>query len=141
MNLERKTVSTASEHFSGNIEYFTLYTSIDITATGDYEDKSQRIFDNVISLISMRAQPIVIASPYSVSALEDEGAQSITGAGYVFKFIVEHSGVFADVDEDYNIADPLHHLVYMFDEVDIEGETFMSAGGSENIEFTFDTNL
>jgi len=141
MTVERKTVSSPSEHFSGNIEYFTLYTTVDITATGNYEDKSQRIFDNIISLISMRAQPIVVASPYSVASLADEDAPSLTGSGYVFKFIVEHSGVFASVDAEYKVDDPTFHLKYMFDGIDIQEETFESEGTGLNIEFAYNTNL
>jgi len=141
MTLARKTASKPSEQFSGNIEYFTLFTDVDITATGNYEDKSQRIFDNIISLISMRAQPIVVASPYSVTTLENEGAPSLTGPGYVFKFIVEHTGIFASVDEDYQIDDHLYHLKYMFDGVTIEDETFQSSGTELNIEFMYNDNL
>ena len=141
MNLDRKTVSKPSESVTGNIEYFTLFTTIDITATGDYEDKSQRIFDNIISLISMRAQPIVVASPYEVTTIESEGAPSLTGAGFVFKFIVEHSGIFATVDQNYQIDDPLFYLKYMFDGVTIEEEDFQSLGGTPNIEFIYNDNL
>lgn len=141
MTLERKTTSKPSEHLTGNIEYFTLFTTIDITSTGNYEDKSQRIFDNIISLISMRAQPIVVAAPYNVTTIENEGAPSLTGGGYVFKFIVEHSGIFASVDENYQIDDPLHYLKYMFDGITIEEEVFESSGGSLNIEFIFNDNL
>lgn len=141
MTLERKTTSKPSEHLTGNIEYFTLFTTVDITSTGNYEDKSQRIFDNIISLISMRAQPIVVASPYSVTAIENEGAPSLTGTGYVFKFIVEHTGIFASVDENYQIDDPLYYLKYMFDGITIEEEVFESMGGSLNIEFIYNDNL
>lgn len=141
MSLERKTIAKATENFSGDIEYFTLYTTKDITITGDYNDKSQRIFDNIISLISMRAQPIVVASPYAVADLAAEGSPSLQGAGYIFKFIVERAGLFASVDEHYAIDDPLYHLIYMFDGVEIEQEVFDSTGSSLNIEFTFDTDL
>lgn len=141
MNLDRKTTSKPSEHLTGNIEYFTLFTTIDITSTGSYEDKSQRIFDNIISLISMRAQPIVLAAPYSVATLENEAAPSLTGTGFVLKFIVEHTGIFASVDENYQIDDPLHYLKYMFDGVTIEEEVFESSGAGLNIEFIFNDNL
>lgn len=141
MTTENKATAKPTESFTGNIEYFTLYSKVDMTSTGDYADKSQRIFDTIISLISMRAQPIVIASPYVVSDLNAEGAGSLTGAGYVFKFIVEHAGVFASVDEEYEIDDDVYHLKYMFDDIDVEDVTFVSGETGTNIEFAFNQNL
>ena len=141
MTTKNQATAKPSESFSGNIEYFTLFTKVDITSTGDYSDKSQRIFDTVISLISMRAQPIVIATPYAVTDLAAEGSAELTGAGFVFKFIVEHTGVFASVDEEYVIYNNVYHLTYMFDDIDVEDETFLSVNTGTNIEFAFNQNL
>lgn len=139
-HIDRSTASPVEE-LTGNIQFFTVYTTVDIRPTGDYQDKSQKLFDNVITLISTRAQPVIVAEPYEVAALENEGAPSLTGAGYVFKFVTEHAGVFASVDNDYNIDDPVFHLKFIFDEIESEGETFYTDGANLNTEFKINQQL
>ena len=141
MTQERKTISKATEDLSGNLQFFTVYTSVDITATGNYEDKSQKIFDSMIAIISMRAQPVILASPYQVSEMENEGASELTGAGYIFKFVVEHSEIFAKVNEDQEIDDPVYFLKYAFEDIEIEEENFVTEGTGVNIEFTLNEEL
>ncbi|ASV44028.1 hypothetical protein PBI_SCTP2_13 [Salicola phage SCTP-2] len=139
-NIDRS-VASHTEEIVGNLQFFTLYTTVDITTTGNYQDTSQKVFDNIITLISTRAQPVVIGEPYNVSQLENEGAPSLTGTGYVFKFVVEHSDVFASVDDDYNIDDPVYHLKYIFNDITVDGQTFYTEGGSLNIEFKINQQI
>ena len=87
-----------AELLTGNIEYFTLYTSLDITASGDYRDNTQKDFDMIIQVIGMRAMPIIMNSPVringiGVNKMEAYGAPSITGKGWIFKFAFEREGV------------------------------------------------
>ena len=87
-----------AELLTGNIEYFTLYTSLNITASGDYRDDTQKDFDMIIQVIGMRAMPIIMNTPVringiGVNKIEAYGAPSITGKGWIFKFAFEREGV------------------------------------------------
>lgn len=44
MSLIRGGAMGSVEVLTGNIEFFTLFTSIDITVTGDYDDDTQKRF-------------------------------------------------------------------------------------------------
>ena len=87
-----------AELLTGNIEYFTLYTALNITASGDYRDDTQKDFDMIIQVIGMRAMPIIMNSPVRINGIgankiEAYGAPSITGKGWIFKFAFEREGV------------------------------------------------
>jgi hypothetical protein len=83
---------------SSNIEYYSLFTKLDITSTGDFSDNTQKDFESVVQVIGLRAQPVVMNNPVALSGsgalvLENYGAPSITGAGWIFKFAFEREGV------------------------------------------------
>jgi hypothetical protein len=87
-----------AELLTGNIDYFTLYTKLDITASGDYRDHTQKDFDMIIQVIGLRAMPIILNTPVKIngigqSKIEAYGAPSITGKGWIFKFAFEREGV------------------------------------------------
>ena len=84
----------SSETLSGNIEFYTLFTSIDIARTGNFDDNSQKDFESVVQVIGLRAQPVVMNEPVALNGvganvLENYGAPTLTGAGYIFKFATE----------------------------------------------------
>ena len=86
------------EVLTGNIEFFTLFTNLDIRVTGSYADSSQKDFESVVQVIGLRAQPIIMNTPVALNGvgqnlLENYGAPSITGAGWIFKFAFEREGV------------------------------------------------
>lgn len=94
----RSGAMSSSETLSGNIEYYTLFTNLDITQTGDYTDNSQKDFESVVQVIGLRAQPVVMNTPVALNGvgqnlLENYGAPTITGAGWIFKFAFEREGV------------------------------------------------
>jgi len=87
-----------AELLTGNLEYFTLYTSLDITASGDYRDNTQKDFDMVIQVIGLRAMPIIMNTPVKINGIgtqriEAYGSPSIEGKGWIFKFAFEREGV------------------------------------------------
>ena len=47
---QRSGAMGSSEVVSGNIEFYTLFTSIDLTRTGDYTDNTQKDFESVVIL-------------------------------------------------------------------------------------------
>ena len=95
---ERSGSMGSSEVVSGNIEFYTLFTTINITSTGDFSDNTQKDFESVVQVIGLRAQPVVMNNPVSLNGvgaqvLENYGAPTLTGAGYIFKFAFEREGV------------------------------------------------
>ena len=131
---QRSGAMGSSEVVSGNIEFYTLFTDINITRTGDFSDNTQKDFESVVQVIGLRAQPVVMNNPVALNGvgaqvLENYGAPTLTGAGWIFKFAVEHPDVF---NENGN---PLSKLISSMDGVVLNGGT-LSTTGSVNIEFT-----
>ena len=98
MSLTRSGAMGSSEVVSGNIEFYTLFTSIDITRTGNFSDNTQKDFESVVQVIGLRAQPVVMNNPVALNGsganvLENYGAPTLTGAGHIFKFAFEREGV------------------------------------------------
>lgn len=94
---QRSGAMGSSEVLSSNIEYYSLFTTLDITRTGDYSDTTQKDFESVVQVIGLRAQPIIMNNPVRLNGvgsnlLENYGAPSLTGAGWVFKFAFEREG-------------------------------------------------
>jgi hypothetical protein len=85
--------ATAGENLAGNINFYTMYIkTVDMSFTGDLADQSQQNMDDVVNIISLIAQPLVMNNPISVTL--DGIAPTLTGAGTIFKFAVEHDRVF-----------------------------------------------
>ena len=126
---QRSGAMGSSEVVSGNIEFYTLFTTMDITRTGDYSDNTQKDFESIVQVIGLRAQPVVMNNPVQLNGvganvLENYGAPSITGAGFIFKFAFEREGV--------------HTLETLKDELDgivLNGGT-VDTKSSVNMEFT-----
>jgi hypothetical protein len=119
----------SSEVVSGNIEFFTLFTTINIARTGDYSDNTQKDFESIVQVIGLRAQPVVMNNPVELNGvgqnlLENYGAPSITGSGYIFKFAFEREGVHT-VD---TLKDELNGIVLNAGTIDTKS--------SINMEFT-----
>ena len=94
---QRSGAMASSEVLSSNIEYYTLFTSLDITSTGDFSDSTQKDFESVVQVIGLRAQPIIMNDPVELNGvganvLENYGAPTMTGAGWIFKFAFEREG-------------------------------------------------
>ena len=129
MSLARSGAMGSVEVLTGNIEFFTLFTSIDITVTNDYTDNSQKDFESVVQVIGLRAMPVVMNNPVALSGvgtlvLEGYGAPTLTGAGWIFKFAFEREGV--------------HTIDTLRDELDgivLNGGT-IDTKGSVNMEFS-----
>lgn len=100
--------ASASETLSGNINFYTMYVkTLDITHTGDILDQSQQNLDDIVNIISLVAQPIIMNNPLAVTL--DGLAPSLTGAGMLFKFAVEHGKVFESAGDNIAILKELIH--------------------------------
>ena len=119
----------SSEVLSSNIEYYTLFTSLGITRTGDFQDNTQKDFESIVQVIGLRAQPVVMNNPVALTGiganlLENYGAPTLTGAGWIFKFAFEREGA--------------HTIDLLKDELDgivLNGGT-IDTKSSVNMEFT-----
>ena len=129
MSLTRSGAMGSSEVVSGNIEFYTLFTTIDITRTGDFSNNTQKDFESVVQVIGLRAQPVVMNNPVQLNGsganvLENYGAPSLTGAGFIFKFAFERE----DVHTITTLTDELHGIVLNAGTIDTKS--------SVNMEFT-----
>lgn len=129
MNIQRSGAMTSQEVVTGNIEFYTLFTALDITRTGDFSDNTQKDFESVVQVIGLRAMPIIMNEPVELNGvganvLENYGAPSLTGAGWIFKFAFERESV--------------HTIDTLKDELDgivLNGGT-IDTKNSVNMEFT-----
>ena len=129
MSLTRSGAMGSAEVVSGNIEFYTLFTTLDITRTGNFSDNTQKDFESVVQCIGLRAMPVVMNEPVELSGsgsfvLENYGAPTLTGAGFIFKFAFEREGVHTIT----TLTDELHGIVLNAGTVDTKS--------SVNMEFT-----
>ena len=129
MSFTRSGAMGSSEVLSSNIEFYTLYTKLDITQTGDYTDATQKDFESTVQVIGLRAQPVIMNNPVHLNGignnqLENYGAPSITGPGWIFKFAFDREGVHSI----QTLTDELHGIV-------LNGGT-IDTKNSVNTEFT-----
>lgn len=128
-------IAKPSESLSKNIDFFVLFTTLDITPTGNYLDQSQKNYTTVVSMVSIRAQPILNSSPVFVEDLEAAGATELEGEGYVWKFAVEHSEAFALHNENLQVVDGVYYLKAIFEGAEIGEVVIETEGDDQNIEF------
>jgi len=129
MSLQRAGAMGSSEVVTGNIEFYSLFTTLDITRTGDFTDNTQKDFESVVQVIGLRAQPVVMNDPVALNGigqnlLENYGAPTLSGAGWIFKFAFEREGA--------------HTVDLLKDELDgivLNGGT-IDTKSSVNMEFT-----
>ena len=117
------------EVLTGNVEFFTLYSKIDLTVTGDYSDNTQKDFESIVQVIGLRTMPIIMNNPIELDGtgdftLENYGAPSMTGAGWIFKFATESPGSHTV----QTLIDELHSIV-------LNGGT-IDTKNTVNMEFT-----
>jgi|TARA_B100000035_G_C20965144_1_gene538413 hypothetical protein len=118
--------ASAGENLSGNINFYTLYVKgLDITVTSNVADQTQQNFDDVVNLISLVAQPIIMNNPIAVTL--DGLAPSLTGAGFLFKFAVEHGRVFERNGDTTSV------LKELFENVTIDGVTLVEGSNIEYV--------
>lgn len=94
----RSGAAASMEVLSSKLEYYTLYTKIDITKTGDFADATQKDFEAMLQVIALRAMPVIMNNAVYINGigantLENFGAPTLEGEGWIFKFAFEREGV------------------------------------------------
>jgi len=87
----------ADQSLTGGLNYFTVRTTLDITADGVVSDANQTRLDKLVETISTRAQPVIIgavtttseAAPVADLPVSASQAGSVTV--YNFRFAIEHN--------------------------------------------------
>lgn len=102
----KKTNGTArsGEYFSGNMDFFTVYSLVDITDTGVSDPRSEpntpylqaQNLNSVVQLVSLRIQPVLVqVDVYPGEDMEDyDFGSKFTGNHtiWVLKFATERAG-------------------------------------------------
>ena len=113
------------EFISSNLQFYIMYTKIDIQQTGNYQDPTQKDFDSIVQMIAMFSQVIISNDPVNVSDLNANGAPTLTGAGHIFKFAVEHGKVYERGGDTVSI------LKELFEGITIDGLTLSIPANTE----------
>lgn len=93
----RSGAMSSAETLTGNLEFFTMFTKLNIEATNDYADATQKDFESIIQVIALRSMPVIMNTPVELdgtgsNTLENYGAPTLTGTGYILKISFEHTG-------------------------------------------------
>ena len=93
----RNGAMASAETLTGNLEFFTMFTKLNIEATNDYADATQKDFESIIQVIALRSMPVIMNTPVELTGingnkLENYGAPTLTGSGYILKISFEHTG-------------------------------------------------
>jgi hypothetical protein len=145
---------TAQQSLTGSLQYYTLYASsplsvsdpdpnppenqeltrlLNIQTTGEIKDQSQKNFEIIFQAIGLRSVPSIMNDPEAVSDLSVAGAPTLTGEGFVWKFVTSQEKIFYDFSND----NPVGLLVSDLDGLVIDsGVQLVTTGGSINVEFT-----
>jgi hypothetical protein len=143
MNLRAHGTAGAAQSLTGIIHYYTVWaaspnaftdpinaTGVNIRVTGNIQDESQKSFELLIQSIGLRVLPIILNDPIAVEALEDNGAATLTGEGFVWRFASEQRDAFATK------TDPVGLLIAEVDGIVLPNGTVLRTSGiDQNIEF------
>ena len=101
-----------SENVTGNMDFFLIRTTLDITPTGAVADASQARFDALMDAVSTRAQPVIIGNVFDtteVAPVADLPATSANSGNsvtvYNVKIAIEHAAAWDNTGID--LADTL----------------------------------
>lgn len=83
---------------TSELEFFTLFTTLDITTTQHHSDNSQKDFESIIQVIGIRVMPVLMNFPLTLdgrtgNVLEKFGAPSLKGPGWVLRFAFNKEGL------------------------------------------------
>lgn len=139
----------AFENLTGGVQYYTVFASspgafsdpnnaiyINIHVTGELADESQKNFEVLIQAIGLRAMPVLMNEPIAYQFLENVGAPSLSGEGFVWKFAVERESVFENTGPAGSIG-PVGLLIDEMQGIILPNGTVLKTKGvGKNIEFT-----
>lgn len=86
-------VAAAGQFLTGGLNFYKVRTTLDIRATGNIADASQKRLDKLVEAISTRAQPVIMSA---VTTSTESNPSDIPSAGanasvYTLSFAIEHN--------------------------------------------------
>lgn len=141
--MNTKGSSGTFESLTGGIESYTVWchspnaftnpnmaTGVNVRITGDITDTSQKAFEILIQSISLRASPVILQEPVAVADVSANGAQTLSGEGFVWCFSTERK-------EQFILGnDPVGLLKIELSGIVLPNGTVISTSGAlQNIEF------
>jgi hypothetical protein len=136
-------IASATRIVTGALQCYTVWckspsaftdsenaSGINLKITGNIEDDTQKNFELMVQSIGLRTMPIIINEPTAVIDLAKDGATSLTGEGFVWRFGVEQVGTFATSESEIGL------LVKEMDGIVLpNGVILRTSGTDQNIEF------
>lgn len=141
--------------YMGELQFFTAWTLVDITATGvtrdrpgqEYVRNQQRNWETVLQCIGLRSQPIQIDGPHKFDTDDlswlkfgEMYASQQTNNVWMFNFAVEHHDVFCDGDNPTGLLENIFDQVPVINGLDETARfilpIFYTSGAIKNIYFT-----
>ena len=140
--------ATAMQNLTDEVTYYKMYTlstgattdpltatGVNMHATGDITDESQKNFEVIIQAIGLRAMPVIMNNPVAVANVADEGALNIAGEGYVWKFAVERGDIFNNAGPNGTVS-PVGFLIDEMNGVVLPNAVMLITSGiDQNVEF------
>lgn len=150
--------ASSQQSLSGSLQYYMVYASspgaftdpnpnpdelesvariLNIQVTENIKDESQKNFEILLQTIALRSMPVIMSNPEAVISLENAGAPTLTGEGFVWKFSTERENMWFD----YITNNPVGLLIKELDGSFIDsGVRITTVDGSstgipKNIEF------
>ena len=136
-------IASATRIVTGGLQCYTVWctapgaftdpdnaSGVNLKITGNIADETQKNFELMVQSIGLRAMPIILNDPHAVIDLAEDGANSLTGEGFVWRFGVEQIGIFATAESEFGL------LVEEIDGVVLSnGAILRTSGYDQNIEF------
>lgn len=153
--------ATAMQNLTADLQYYVCYAAsplcftdpnpnppvseevlrlVNIQATGNPLDESQKNFEVFLMSIGLRAMPVILSDPLPVLELADY-TNELSGEGFVWKFAVERGVQFYNFTP-YGIPGPVGLLIDDLDGVIIPSTvrittvTGSPSGWAQNVAFT-----
>ena len=136
-------IASAKRIVTGGLQCYTVWckspgafsdpdsaSGINLKITGDIADETQKNFELMVQSIGLRAMPIILNDPEAVADLAEDGAHSLTGEGYVWRFGVEQVDIFRTKDSEIGLL-----IEEMNGVVLSNGAILRTSGHDQNIEF------
>jgi|TARA_B100001094_G_scaffold323100_1_gene373401 hypothetical protein len=81
-----------------NLEFFTLYTKLNLRPSENFRSKSRKDLESVIQMLGLRGQPVMIGMPINAkdNKLDFFGSKKFKCSGWVLKFAYDLTGLYSE---------------------------------------------
>ena len=113
------------ENPDSNLEFFNLYTKLNLRPSESFRSKSRKDLESIIQLLGLRGQPVMIGMPINAkdNKLDFFGSKKFKCSGWVLKFAYDRTGLYS--------ADMLADI---FDKTVLAGGVIKTKGKDANTE-------